>query len=149
MAARAAIYQAMIALGDLAPDRARACALEALEQLDESSNLRAEAKAVLARARVMLGEHDGAIADAREAHELAATQSRVTGHALVHLALVEAYAEAGRTDEARAVLAEAQAVLARGARGAPESVRDDYFARVPTHLALREWADRLDAHPER
>ncbi|MGE3635810.1 MAG: protein kinase [Sandaracinaceae bacterium] len=143
-AAGAAIYMAQIALAGGHATRALELAREAFNTLESGASLAPEALAVAARAHVALGEAESGLAVVDHAQRLADAIRIDSGHALLSLARVEAYAAAARMSDAErevhGTLADLEACLA----GAPPEVHASFFTHVPEHRALQEWSHRLD-----
>ena len=115
----------------------------ALERLDGHPASRALARATRARIRMALGE--SALDDAEAAiRDLEALDLVQEGESLVRLTFAEALAAAGRMDEARAAILDAERSLeARAERIDDEALRTSFRIRLPENARIsqlaREW----------
>ncbi len=142
MSAVCRIYLAEIHL--LAGEAAAAVneAAQAAPQLSANPPARAMALAVLARARLAIGDGD-ALTPAREAYTMLESLGGLDeGEMLVRLAYAEALAANGRAEEARALAAVAAERLRRLAERLDDpSLRASYLDAVPENAALLAMAE--------
>ncbi|HEY0705896.1 MAG TPA: hypothetical protein VGG33_03825, partial [Polyangia bacterium] len=124
---------------------AETLASAALDLLASAPASRVQAQAVLARARLALGQVASALETAcRAADELNLLGSIDEGEAEVRLVYAECLAAVGRACEARAAAAAAQARLHdRSARIADVDLRVSFLTAVPAHLRTVSLADQF------
>jgi predicted negative regulator of RcsB-dependent stress response len=113
----------------------------------ETWMLRASVDAMLARVRLAQGAPGEALIDARAAcAAMAKAGERTTRKGLVRLVLAEALHAAGKLDEAREALREAQGQIRARAAELDETLRGDFLAAQPDHARTLRWAEEwLDA----
>jgi tetratricopeptide (TPR) repeat protein len=142
-------YLARIAL--MAGDPARA-EREGHSMLDEPAALagdRAHAFAVLSAAAAAQGRPADALAAARQAMEILASEGEIEeGESLLRLVHAEALQATGDAGQAAAALAEARdGLLVRAGKIADAELRRSFLERVPENARILELAEALQASP--